>query len=1245
MKKVFSVMLAALMIVGLLPGVLLGVSASERTILPTLTPDQDGRTYYLYENFETSGTLQGAEAVVEKLGLVLPENEALAAGHAANLAATEGGDDLTYMYELRDGKLYLRNRGAENEVMLVGTGAELASVLKGVYTAEYTLTYLPTTTAADGYFGLLYAFDGATAKYGSAAVRISGYGNNASYSGAAFDSGDASFRYATDLCSSTSYMLNNVVNPTLYERVFGDLDVYPAESNNYDLRGTKILAGKEIHVRLEFDGTHGPAMYVNDILVSAPVDTSSAKIAYGELIASGNIGIGFLLTPGTDCIIDDLMVYSSAFAEEEEVVQGSLYMTEICLNPAVSGAQYIEIYNNGTEAVDLADYGLALIKSPSGAWNSATKYANYIRFADYIGKQLTFGTGVNTTVTDNPASMVLAPGSCGILYFVTAAENTPENPHLSAKAGDVYMAKFREVYGLDANLPILGIPTVKATDENNQTVQASAANLRLTVTTAYHFMLVSGKDSQGTEINWYAQNIINSDMEQYIESHVEYIPALTSGYSQSLDDTSFTDSTKTYANGTPLPIHYFGGGGAPVPGYAAQYLYAANAAENYNAGTLISRAFQTIEEEQNIGKLLPVQQSYFEKLNARKTNGYQDAGGLVITEFVPRTGNLAGEGDMDAFEAFEVTNNSKLALDLYDYGLVSSGRSLYGNITDWTRATLFEPAPSTGVAAEDAVLARYENPTELVLAPGASAVIWNFREDTVSAGALDGSGTDGAERYYTVADFRTYHHLDDSVHVIVAAAFDSVSGVIAENETTVSYGIATAEQIAAYRSGSAEKISAVVSDVTVPMSSLYFNASIDTVDFLAVMAVNPVIGSYMIHYGYGAASVATPEIGDSLAGYYTRTDTGIVGIGTVKTNIYMYTPCNEADTAVEGGEYYTLAAGTKTAYGSYQDICIPVGYAVNIAYGEVLTDAATSGAVAGGLLFSKFSMAMTRVTAAATNEIAYLKENNAAYITAESSNAALSATNTLGSVIKTSLCTVVWQDESGEAVSTVHFLPSACRGTYTILPDTYEHWLVNGEPYNAGDKIRLTDDTVIRPSVAPLNAYSVSLRVGETKEESGMRFTTAVSKDLYTKLVATYGAENVHLKTAIAPAAYFAEAGSATVEALDMLGHSTNYLVTEAEGFFGETGNEFVFAGSLVNILDQDMAFAGVGYLEVDTGTEILRYYGVTASLNRTIGDMASAELRNVANIADDVYCYPVEEEQYSPYAVKEREVIASLCR
>ena len=238
---------------------------------------------------------------------------------------------------------------------------------------------------------------------------------------------------------------------------------------------------------------------------------------------------------------------------------------------------------------------------------------------------------------------------------------------------------------------------------------------------------------------------------------------------------------------------------------------------------------------------------------------------------------------------------------------------------------------------------------------------------------------------------------------------------------------------------------------------------------------------------------------------------------------------------------------------------------------------------------------------------------------------------------------ITWLDETGAVTSTVTLGKTACRGAYTILPYTAEHWLVNGKPFNAGDKVPHTADTEIRPSTEEVNANTVSLRLNETAGDSGIRFTTAVSKDLYNRLVAAYGKENVHLKTAIAPATYFAAAESATLEGLEALGHKTNYVAVEATGFFAENETELVFAGSLVDIRNKDMAFCGLGYLEVETENGIERFYGAAASADHTIADMAAAELADVVGTGDEVYRYAVEDDKYSAYTDEERRLLATL--
>lgn len=1255
MKKILAVLLATLMVAGMLPFVLLGAAASDRTILPAITEDQDGRTYFYYQSFDYEGILQGADRVAEQLGLLVPENDAFARDHEENVNATEGGEDVAYFYELRDGKLYLRNHGTKNELMVLARGEEISSAMKGKFGIEYTLTYLPGSTGADGYFTVLWALDEANGTYGMAPVRISGYGNNTTSAGAVLDSGEIKGKKTDDLLSMSACNLLDAVNPTLYNRVFDrELQYYPEGSNRSDLHGSDILAGKEIHVRMIFDGVHGPSVFVNNVQVSAPVDTDAAKSAYSALIGADALSLGFVLTPGTECIVDDVMLYGGALGEEEEETQKSLYITEICLTPAVFGTMYLELYNNGEEAVNLAGFGLAYTESSAGAWDKNTRYSNYIEFEKYLGKTLTFGTGANETVLQNPAELTLQPGECAVLYFASAAAGTEEAPNPATTVEGVTMAGFRKAYGLAANAKVLGIPTASAKDEDDNTVQAAnpsfflSTGLQVVHAKAYNFSLVSAADETGSAIAWKTQLTNNSAMNAFVQSRAEYIPALVSGSAGELDDDAFTPSQNTvYKNGSALPIYRFGAGGLAKTGYAAQYLYALNGAEDYWFGTMISHAYTEIAAEKSVGNITALQEAYFGKLISRRENGYNDDGGLVITKIVPVTGYLtAGKtGISDAFDAFEITNTSDKLVNLYQYGLVS------GVPGAWTQATLFEAQPSTADAAGSAAMARYQNPAECLLAPGATVVIWNYTADTVAAG-----GVDTAAGSYTVDDFRSYHGIAAEVRVIVAASFAGEKGVIAENEKTISYGVATAADINAYRGGKTATIKAAVSDVTVPVSAMAFSTVFNAVNVPEIMRVNPVVGSYLIHYGYGTATLATVAEGASVAGYYTRKGTGNVALSAPMQEIYLYTPCGENDVAVAGVEYYTVAGGSKTGYGSTMDHQLPIGTAISFTYNAAnYTAGMTSGMLMGDLRFQTLTFEAFRLRTAMMekNEVPYIMARASAFITPKTANATLCERETLGTLVDGQVTVagsadingyvITWLDETGAVTSTVTLGKTACRGAYTILPHTAEHWLVNGKPFNAGDKVPLTGDTEIRPSTEEVNANTVSLRLNGSGEDSGIRFTTAVSKELYQKLVAAYGKENVHLKTAIAPADYFAAAESATLEGLEALGHKTNYVAVEATGFYAENETELVFAGSLVDIRNKDMAFCGLGYLEVETENGIERFYGAAASADHTIADMAAAELADVVGTGDEVYRYAVEDDKYSAYTDEERRLLATL--
>ena len=151
MKKILSVLLALLLVASLVPLSVLA-TAAPTSVDPTVTEKNDGRIYFYYESFAHGQTLQGAAAVLDAFGWTTPD----AAAHAANVLATENGDDYVPFFEVRGEKLYIRNRGTATETVVLSDSARLADALGSAFTLEYSLTYLPTTTStADGYFAVL----------------------------------------------------------------------------------------------------------------------------------------------------------------------------------------------------------------------------------------------------------------------------------------------------------------------------------------------------------------------------------------------------------------------------------------------------------------------------------------------------------------------------------------------------------------------------------------------------------------------------------------------------------------------------------------------------------------------------------------------------------------------------------------------------------------------------------------------------------------------------------------------------------------------------------------------------------------------------------------------------------------------------------------------------------------------------------------------------------------------------------
>ena len=165
-------------------------------------------------------------------------------------------------------------------------------------------------------------------------------------------------------------------------------------------------------------------------------------------------------------------------------------------------------------------------------------------------------------------------------------------------------------------------------------------------------------------------------------------------------------------------------------------------------------------------------------------------------------------GGKDIFEMMEIYNNSGEALNLYDYAMAYNGSkrgsenfehqikeltpfltnneysSEPGNFFDGTNPAAFGPEGPTGdqkvdgvvVGTYQMVMPTDNNPETCVVQPGECVVLWfryyesylNCYHDNTTTEALDGTGA-------TVADFRAFWGIDDSVKVIMVDANGNTS--------------------------------------------------------------------------------------------------------------------------------------------------------------------------------------------------------------------------------------------------------------------------------------------------------------------------------------------------------------------------------------------------------------------------------------------------------------------------------------
>jgi hypothetical protein len=999
MKKFLSILLATVMVVSLVPALFVG-AADTVNKASAITADKNGRVYHYYETFDDVTATQGADKVLSLLGWGLPTDSKKQEAHDANLAATESVVDGTYMYEIKDGKLYLRNRGSENEYAMIIGSEELAEVFTGAFVIEYTQTYLASSTDTnDGYVSLLYNANAAASVYAESVLRISGWGNNRTYA-FALDAGDVSTSVDRE-CALTDYNVHNDLNYTLYERLFGNLDAAPGTTNGKSLEGSKVMVDKELRVRLEFDGVVGPRVFVNDLLVSDPRDISNAdtrfmaQTGYNDYLTFGGSYLALCVTPGIDCVLDEITVYETSVASTP-----SLYITEIATLPANPAAPYVEIYNGGDATVSLADYvGGYIVVDEKGNERVVT-----VPFADYIGQTFTMGEVEINGLSESAAE--LAAGETVLVFPVDAT-------------APMTVAEFREEYGLSSSQKVLPI---------------SGAAFEVDHTEYRHWFVADYLTEGGRPYNWKQYSVKDMAVNEAVESIVELVPSIAFGYGDDVSESSLTMTTD------PLSYH-FGRGGDPQPGYSAHYIYGANFSTGARTGLMISRCTELIADAKNVGALLDVQNTYFARIADFREGLFDNRGGLAITEFIPVT------AENDAYECFEVTNISATALDLYSFGLVSSGNAAYG-AKQWTRATLLEARPGSGI----------NNPSNkgvYMVEPGKSVVIWN------KSAAAEGK---------TVEDFREYHGLGRSVVVVVALCTDVEKNVVAENAGTVSYGIAARSDILRFQQGTYPVVNKVVTDVLVPLHSIHYAvdglysynwndiAMLGNMDILSAMVVSQFNGCEMTGHILPA--------GASLAGYFTREQD--------ENGNEIFVKCGADEVVAENNttEYFAPKdLANFYAYGSKQMLDFPADYAVSFSYGSSVYASKGSGSLVRALEVETYNYDMA---GRGYGMLPYLVDVANRFITTDIKSGGTTA-HTLGSVeahqgVDVSITTpgyytVTYLDSSATAVSSVILNGNACSDVYTVLTDEYDTWLVNNVKYNAGETVMITGNTVIKPAL------------------------------------------------------------------------------------------------------------------------------------------------------------------------------------
>lgn len=426
--------------------------------------------------------------------------------------------------------------------------------------------------------------------------------------------------------------------------------------------------------------------------------------------------------------------------------------------------EFIEFVNTSNEDVDLKNYAIAYTNYSSVYADSEQAFGNaYILkewFADgektsyesayaALSSSYTFYNdkvkGIAGKIAEEkgltadakyqvtmPTNSILKPGETAILYIMQEQDNA-----YCQDASD-----FKAHFGLANDAIVIPVPFTSETWNlsNNKIRRYAIVDMRDIPEGKYVSFAHDPADGNPNAVNNYGEHVV-----------------------------SWAEVYSSNAFGETGSEKYGNGGNGRHTEIIYGFSYASDAREGLPARN---------SAKPSVGKLTELQKESF-----KSTAGSYDDPDLVISGIVANTynskartetafdsptvaGTQCGAG-ANAFEAVELTNTSGKELNIYDYALFRSTKMNNQDIINVViecKMDLVPGNPVTKVEVEGGAnnSAYYNwmaekgnvNPAEMKVAAGETVVVWCYYTDSYQSGA-------------TLADFREYYGLADSVKVVI----------------------------------------------------------------------------------------------------------------------------------------------------------------------------------------------------------------------------------------------------------------------------------------------------------------------------------------------------------------------------------------------------------------------------------------------------------------------------------------------